>query len=156
MKKDERDNALSVTTSQCGPYLRGISTSISRGYHGVKSAGSAGKATMRGRVKSRKLQTSRCLCRDKKILGSPPSPPPLCYLSFRHFRGAGAEKAVLFAWTVNGRRRSVVAGIARVPSRRFSPVRENEMRLVSRQNRMFPSSPREEIRHIRRSRRVTP
>lgn len=81
---------------------------------------------MRGRVKSRKLQTSRCLCRDKKILGSPPSPPSLCYLSFRHFRGAGAEKAVLFAWTENGRRRSVVAGIARVPSRRFSPVRENE------------------------------
>jgi len=32
------DNVLSVTTSQCGSYLRGISTSILQGYHRVKSA----------------------------------------------------------------------------------------------------------------------
>lgn len=82
--KKDRNNVI-VTTSQCGPYLRGISTSISQGYHWVKSAGVPAGKTIYLRGPGRKLQTRVCLCvAIKKILNPAPSNSRnlLCF----HFR----------------------------------------------------------------------
>lgn len=83
----DRDNALSVTTSQCGPYLRGISTSISQGYHRVKSAGvpRLERPYCRG-TRSKIANEGMFMCRDKKN-PRPPAPPDSRNLLCFRFRG---------------------------------------------------------------------